>query len=94
MLMRPNITETIPMNYRRFIFEKMLRHGYVGGKHTHEDNIPKGAPPTEYKAIRKEIKQLIKEGYIIVHPKPDGRHLSLNPRRIKDIEKYLEEKLE
>jgi len=77
------------MNYRRFILEKMLRHGFIGGKHTHEDNIPKGASPTEYKAIKKEIKQLLKEGYFIPHNKPDGLHLSLNPRRIGDVERYL-----
>ena len=67
----------------------MLRHGWIGGKHTHEDNIPKGAPQREYKAIKKEIKQLLKEGFFLTHPKPDGRHLSLNPRRLKTIEKYI-----
>jgi len=80
------------MDHRSFILEKMLRHGFVGAKHTHEDNIPKGAPPTEYKAIKKEIKQLIREGYFQLHRKPDGLHLSINPSKIKDIERYLASK--
>jgi len=77
------------MDYRQFILEKMLRHGWVGGKHTHEDNIPKGAPPRECKPIKKEIKQLSKEGFFLTHPTPDGRHLSLNPRRSEELKEYI-----
>jgi len=76
--------------YRRFIFEKMLRHGYVGGSHTNIENIPKGKPMGEYREIMAEAKDLLKEGYFIPMRKPDGLHISLNPRRLKEIGKELE----
>jgi len=76
--------------HRRFIFEKMIRHGYVGGKHTNMENIPKGKPRGEYREIMAEAKDLLKEGYFLSKPKPDGLHISLNPRRLEEIYRELE----
>lgn len=75
---------------RRFILEKMLRHGFVGGKHTNIENIPRGKPKDEYRVIMAEVKALLKEGFFIPKPKPDGLHISLNPRRLREIESFLE----
>ena len=76
--------------HTRFILEKMLRHGFVGGQHTHIDNIPKGKPRNEYKEIMKEVHALRKKGYFIVKPKPDGLHISLDPRKLREIEEQLD----
>lgn len=73
--------------HRSFIFEKMLRHGWIGDRHTHISNILKGKPRSEYEEIRKEVKTLMKEGYFIV--KPDGLHISLDPRRLKEVIEQL-----
>jgi len=76
--------------HRRFILEKMLRHGWIGGKHTAYDNIRKGKPVSEYKAIEKELKQLIREGFVISKPTGYGTQVSLNPRRVKEIIEMIE----
>jgi hypothetical protein len=68
----------------------MLRQGFIGAKHTNIDNIPKGKPKTDYKAIERELRLMQKEGYFWVTPKPDGLHISLNPRLLQKIEHELE----
>jgi len=75
--------------YKRYILEKLYTHTYIGGKHTHEDNIPKGLPRKEHKEAGKALKQLIREGYILIHVKPDGRHVSLQPSRIEEVRRIL-----
>jgi len=75
--------------YRQFILEKMLRHGFVGGKHTNIQNIPKGRPKGEYNSIQAEIDVMRKEGYFIIRPKGDGLHISLNPRKMDEIAQEL-----
>jgi hypothetical protein len=47
------------------VLEKMLRHGYIGGKHTSEDNIPKGLPKHMHGEVKKALKKIVKAGYII-----------------------------
>lgn len=76
-------------NNRRFILEKMLRHDFIGGKHTNIENIPKGKPRNEYPDIISEAKRLIKEGFIKTMPKPDGLHISLEPTRLNEIIKEV-----
>lgn len=67
----------------------MLRQDYVGGKHTHIDNIPKGKPRSEYGEIMSTAKLLIKEGLLKVISKPDGIHVSLEPTRLNEIIKEV-----
>lgn len=91
MLCRGLTLRLIGLNrHRRFIFEKMLRHGFVGGKHTNIDNIPKGKPREEYSAILAEVDLLRREGYFVLRPKRDGLHISLNPRRLREIAEELD----
>jgi hypothetical protein len=71
------------------ILAKMLRHGYIGGKHTSEDNIPKGLPKHIRGEIKKALKNLIREGYIIPKITSYGTEVSLNPRRIAEIREIL-----
>jgi len=79
--------------YRKFILEKMVKHGWIGGKHTNEENIPKGKPRDEYKDVFKELDKLKKEGFFILRKKPDGLHLSINPRMMPLVRQMLEEEL-
>jgi hypothetical protein len=71
------------------ILAKMLRHGFIGGKHTSEDNIPKGLPKLMRGEVKKALKNLIREGYIIPKITSYGMEVSLNPRKIAEIWEIL-----
>ena len=71
------------------ILAKMLRHGFIGGKHTSEDNIPKGLPKLMRGEVKKALKNLIREGYIIPKITSYGMEVSLNPRKIAEIREIL-----
>ena len=47
------------------ILRRLLRHKYVGKKHTPIDNVIKGVSSHEKKNAKKAIKNLIKKGYLI-----------------------------
>jgi len=72
------------------ILRKMLRHEYIGGRHTSIKNIPKGFPKSEKGKVMNVIEQMKKEGYFIIKKKPDSLHISLNPKRIAEIVRELE----
>jgi hypothetical protein len=72
------------------ILAKMYRHGYIGGKHTSEDNIPKGLPKHVHGEVKKTLKNLIRQGYIIPKITSYGLELSLNSARIGEIRQILE----
>jgi predicted phosphatase len=72
------------------ILSKMLRHGYIGSKHTSEDNIPKGLPRHMYGDVRKALKNLIRQGYVIPKTTSYGLEVSLNSARIDEIKQILE----
>ena len=72
------------------ILSKMYRHGYIGGKHTSEDNIPKGLPKHTHGDVKKALKNLIRQGYIIPKITSYGLEVSLNSARISEIKQILE----
>jgi hypothetical protein len=74
----------------KFILAKMYRQGYIGGKHTSEDNIPKGLPRHMYGDVRKALKNLIRQGYVIPKTTSYGLEVSLNSARIDEIKQILE----
>ena len=51
---------------RVVVLRKMLRHRWIGGKHTDIDNIPKGFPPHVRNDIVKVTQDLVKEGFIVM----------------------------
>jgi hypothetical protein len=71
------------------ILAKMLRHGYIGGKHTSEDNIPKGLPKHMHGEVKKALKKLIKAGYVIPKITSYGMEVALDPHRIDEIHDLL-----
>ncbi len=79
----------LSQNIRIAIIEKMVKHRLWGGKHTSIDNIPKGFPSNMIKDVKIEIKNLIKEGYIIHKPTSYGLEVSLNPRMKNEIEEII-----
>ena len=73
------------MSIRKAILKKLFRHRYIGGRHTEIRNAMKGFPPPLLKEVKEEIKNLIKEGYLLSKMSTGEIHISLNPRKINDI---------
>lgn len=73
----------------RAILEKFYRHGYIGGRHTVEENVQKGFPSHLRGELKHALKRLIREGYIVPKITSYGRHISFNPSRIKEIESLI-----
>jgi hypothetical protein len=78
------------MSIKRGILRKLFRHRYIGGRHTEIRNAMKGFPPHLLKEVKKEVQQLIKEGYILSKPSTGELHISLNPRMMSEILKEIE----
>ena len=73
------------MSIRKAILKKLFRHRYIGGRHTEIRNAMKGFPPPLLKEVKEEIKNLIKEGYMLSKMSTGEIHISLNPRKINEI---------
>jgi hypothetical protein len=74
---------------QKAILAKLHRHGYIGGRHTSIDNIPKGFPKHVYGKVKKVAKELTKQNLIIVKPTAYGLQASLNPYKMDEIEKII-----
>jgi hypothetical protein len=72
------------------ILAKMYRHGYIDGKHTSEDNIPKGLPKHMHGDVKKALRNLIRQGYITPKITSYGLEVSINSARINEIKQILE----
>ncbi|MEK6901058.1 MAG: hypothetical protein AABX37_01825 [Nanoarchaeota archaeon] len=72
-----------------FIVKKLFQHGYIGGRHTDIENLKKGLPGHFKGDVKKAAKELIREGILISKQTSYGHHVSLNPRKREEIEKYL-----
>ena len=73
------------------ILHKLLRHGYVGAKHTALENVSKGFPRHMCKELMKTAEKLIKKGLITPKPTGYGIQVSLNPRRMAEIERVIKD---
>lgn len=71
------------------ILQKMLFEHFIGGKHTSADNIPKGFPKNERGEIKKALRNLIREGYVVPKITSYGLEVSLNPRLLAEIYQLL-----
>lgn len=73
------------------ILKKMLDYRFIGEKHTSADNIPKGFAKSERGDVKKALKKLIREGYVVPKITSYGLEVSLNPRRIAEICKITQQ---
>jgi len=62
----------------------------IGGKHTAIENLKKGFPKHVRGDVDDEVKELIREGFIIPKTTSYGLQVSLNPNMIPEIERILE----
>ncbi len=59
-----------------FIMNKMYTLGYIGGRHTSPDNLPRSCPPELEKWVRAAVEQLRQEGLLIIKPTGYGDQAS------------------
>lgn len=74
---------------KAWVLNKLKRHRYIGGKHTDIINIRKGSVPKNYSVIDDIVKDLIKNGNILVKLTSYGKHVSVNPRLIKETDEFI-----
>ncbi len=71
------------------VLEKLYRHSYIGGRHTAVESLEKGLPQHLKGEVKKTVKNLTREGWIIQKPTSYGLQVSLNPRMIPEVERIL-----
>ncbi|KYH39124.1 MAG: hypothetical protein AYL30_001530 [Candidatus Hecatellales archaeon B24] len=75
----------------RAIIAKFYRLHAAGAKHTPVDNVPKGFPKHLRGEVKKAVKRLIKESWLIPHPTRHGLDVALNSKRLPEAKKIAEE---
>jgi len=73
------------------IIEKLYRLRYIGGRHTEIKNIHKGMKETSEQEIEKAVKYLLNKGIIQIHIKTKETHVSINPKKMKEVHRILGE---
>lgn len=76
--------------FKAHILYKLVNHRYWGGKHTQKRNALKGIDPKYHKEFELALEELLKEGLILSMPKTKELHISLNPRKSKEIFELIE----
>ncbi len=77
------------------ILSKLSRMEKIGGAHTEITNLPKGLPShfrsnnRGKKIIQKAIKELLGRDYLLQKPSTGEIHVSLNPRKLKEIDEFI-----
>ena len=80
------------MNFKKIILRKLFRLRIIGEKHTAVEHLTKGLPKHAAGEAKNAAKELIKEGFILQKPASYGLQVSLNPEKIDEIVKIIEEK--
>lgn len=71
------------------LFRKLFLMGKIGHSHTSFDNLPKSFPPEIRKQVKKISKKLINKGFLLSGKHNYGLGVSLNNKRILEIEKII-----
>jgi len=83
--------EKVEDDIKRFILRKLVRHRIWTHKHTSIHNLPKGLPDylRSTKEVRKVIDGLLNDGFLLSKPTHYGLEVSLNIRKKKEIEDFI-----
>ena len=76
---------------KKFIIRKLYRKRMWLHKHTNINNLPKGLSKELRisKEIKKAIEELLKKQILLSKPTHYGLEISLNPKKIKEIEELV-----
>lgn len=76
---------------RKLILRKLVRQRRWMHKHTNIHNLPKGLPPNlKNKEVKRAISDLLKEDVLLSKPTHYGLEISLNIKKKKEIEEFIE----
>ena len=78
------------MDFKKIILRKLFRLRVIGGKHTSIEHLTKGLPRHAVGEAKDAVKELIKEGFILKKPTSYGLQVSLNPEKIDEIIKIIQ----
>ena len=75
-----------------FVLVRLSNMRKWGGAHSELKRVLKSLPDSckDKKLIKKAIKNLINLGYIGIYKKTGEEHVSLNPRKVKEINGFLD----
>lgn len=72
-----------------FIVKKLFHFKYIGGRHTAVEHLQKGLPGHLRGDVSQAVHELVKEDILVLKPASYGPHVSLNPGKREEIDKYL-----
>lgn len=77
----------------RILLRRLLRKGKIGAAHTDADPLVRGVRGDLRGKARELLERLIKSGHLLAKKTPygSGLHVSINPDRIDEVCKMLEE---
>ncbi len=77
---------------KKFIVRKLYRKKMWLHKHTNIHNLPKGLSNElrVSREVKKATEELLKEQILLSKPTHYGLEISLNPKKIKEIEEFIE----
>ena len=78
------------MNIKTIILRKLFRKRIIGEKHTAFEHVISGMPKHFAGEAKDAAEELIKHGLILKKPTNYGLHISLNPCRLEEITKIIE----
>lgn len=82
-------------NIMKIFLLKLIRMKKIGGSYTEIKNLMKGLPlrytltKKTQKLIKKALKELVNKQFLLTKPSTGELHVSINPRKIKEIEEFL-----
>lgn len=79
----------LPEEAELFILVKLLDRHMVCHKAVLEENLAKGKPRSDWKAIFKAVDELNSKGVFCTKRKHYGVHYCLNPRKLDEIREYI-----
>ena len=71
------------------ILFKLVRRRQWGGKHSAIDDLKKGFPQNTHNEIQSIAEELIVENLVLVKKAFYGTHVSLNPKKSKEIKELI-----
>ena len=80
------------MDFEKIILRKLFRRRIIGGKHTAVENLTKSMPKHVIGQAKIAVNNLIKQNLILSKPTSYGLQVSLNPEKLEEILKDIDDK--
>jgi len=81
----------LPDDISKAILRKLFYDNRIGKKHISLENLKTEFPSHLKGDVDKKLKKLVKENLILQHPTSYGPQYALNPQRLQEIIKILDE---